>query len=166
MMVLFDFANPAAAAAWYAIGDRVMGGCSFGQLRPTDQGFAVFEGVVSLANNGGFASVRSVPLSCSLPPQARFVIEARGDGKTYKFVVRTDAAFDGLAYQATFTPTPDAWQTYRLTAADFVPTFRGRPVLAPPLQTEATTTVGLMIAGKQAGPFALALRRLAASTAG
>jgi len=159
-MVVFDFANPTAAAAWYAIGDQVMGGCSSGQLRPTNHGFAVFEGVVSLANQGGFASVRSAPLAHRLPPQAVFVIVAKGDGKTYKFVVRTDAAFDGLAYQATFTPLPDAWQMYRLATTDFTPTFRGRPVPAPPLQTEATVTLGLMIAGKQAGPFALAIRQI------
>ncbi|AEP13798.1 CIA30 family protein [Chloracidobacterium thermophilum] len=164
MMVVFDFADPTAATAWYAIGDQVMGGCSSGQLRPTNHGFAVFEGVVSLANHGGFASVRSAPLAQRLPPQAVFVIEVRGDGKTYRFVVRTDANFDGLAYQATFTPAPNTWQTCRFAATDFVPTFRGRPVPAPPLRTEATTTVGLMIAGKQAGPFALALRRLVVLT--
>ncbi|MGQ9898519.1 MAG: CIA30 family protein [Acidobacteriota bacterium] len=160
VMVVFDFARPGATAAWYPIGDRVMGGCSVGRLRPTEHGFAVFEGLVSLANNGGFASVRSAPLAVSLPPQAVFVITAQGDGKTYKFVVRTDVAFDGLAYQAAFTPTPGAWQAYRFTASDFTPTFRGRSVPAPPLRTEATATVGLMIAGKQAGPFALAIRQL------
>lgn len=160
MTTLFDFTRPESAAAWFAVGDAVMGGRSVGRLRPTDDGAAVFEGVVSLDNNGGFASIRSRPVAHRPPDDALFVVECRGDGKTYKLVARTDAAFDGVAYQAAFTPPTAAWTRCVFGAADFVPTFRGRVVPAPPLRPSALVTLGLMIAGRQAGPFALRLRRI------
>ena len=43
---------------WSAIDDRVMGGISASRLRSDESGHAVFEGEVSLASGGGFASVR------------------------------------------------------------------------------------------------------------
>lgn len=159
MTTLFDFTRPESVAEWFPIGDGVMGGCSVGRLRPTGDGAAVFEGVVSLANNGGFASVRSRPLPQRLPVDAVLVIECWGDGKTYKLTARTDTAFDGVAYQATFSPPTADWVQYTFSAADFVPTFRGRVVPAPPLQPAAIVTLGLMIAGKRA-KLALWLRRI------
>jgi NADH dehydrogenase [ubiquinone] 1 alpha subcomplex assembly factor 1 len=61
LIELFDFSDPRAADAWRGIDDRVMGGVSRSRLRYDRAGHAVFEGEVSLAQNGGFASVRSSP---------------------------------------------------------------------------------------------------------
>ncbi|OYT69949.1 MAG: CIA30 family protein [Chloracidobacterium sp. CP2_5A] len=160
MTTIFDFTRMESAANWLSMGDAVMGGRSVGRLRPTAAGAAVFEGVVSLENNGGFASARSRPLRRRLPANARLMVECRGDGKTYKLVARTDAAFDGIAYHASFAPPATDWTTCVFAPTDFAPTFRGRVVLAPPLQTASIVTLGLMIAGKQAGPFSLQLRRI------
>jgi len=57
--LLFDFDDRSAVDGWHAIDDRVMGGVSCSRLRHDPAGHAVFEGEVSLAQNGGFASVRS-----------------------------------------------------------------------------------------------------------
>ena len=56
-IVLFDFSVPTAADAWSAIDDRVMGGVSRSRLRHDTAGHAVFEGKVSLAQDGGFKIV-------------------------------------------------------------------------------------------------------------
>jgi hypothetical protein len=58
--LLFDFSDPSAVDAWRAIDDRVMGGISRSQLRHDPTAHAVFEGLVSLEQNGGFASVRAL----------------------------------------------------------------------------------------------------------
>jgi hypothetical protein len=58
-----------------------MGGVSHSRLRHDAAGHAVFEGVVSLENNGGFASVRSRPLDLGVPGAANYSLEVRGDGK-------------------------------------------------------------------------------------
>lgn len=159
--VLFDFADPDVANAWHAIDDRVMGGVSRSTLRTDPGGHAVFEGEVSLERNGGFASVRSAPAE-RVKAGAQFcTVEVRGEAKCFKLNLLTGDAFDGLNYQATFTPEPDRWQTLRLPLAEFRPSFRGREVPgAPPLAPTRIRQVGLMIAERQAGPFALAIRQI------
>ena len=160
---LFRFDAPASVDDWAAIDDVVMGGVSSSRLRHDPAGHAVFEGVVSLEHGGGFASVRSRPMDLGAPGAAGFVLEVRGDGKRYKLNVRTDDAFDGVNYQAAFEAPPDAWTEVRLPLVEFRPTFRGRVVPnAPPLDPARVRQLGLLIAERQAGPFALAVRAIGA----
>ena len=139
-----------------------MGGVSSSQLQFDAAGHAVFAGAVSLLNNGGFASVRA-PLRLGGPATTGYCIAAWGDGHTYKFNLRTDSGFDGLSYQASFTPAAGQWRDTELPLAEFSPTFRGRLVSgAPRLQPALVTQIGLMISGRQAGPFLLMLKSIEA----
>lgn len=158
---LFDFADPASVDAWTPIDDRVMGGLSRSRLRHDPAGHAVFEGKVSLERNGGFASVRSAPAARGRAGAASCVFEVQGEARRFKLNLLTEDAFDGLNYQATFTPDPDRWQSLRIPLADFRPSFRGREVPGvPPLDPARLRQVGLMIAERQAGRFSLAIRRI------
>ncbi len=158
---LFDFTDPSAANAWHAIDDRVMGGISRSTLRHDPAGQAVFEGTVSLERNGGFASVRSSPGERGLSGAGTCMIELRGDNKQFKLSLLTDDGFDSLNYQASFAPKGSDWQTLHLPLADFRASFRGREVTdAPPLEPARIRQVGLMIATRQAGAFALDIRRI------
>ena len=56
--LLFDFSDPSGVDARRAIDDRVMGAISRSRLRHDPAGHAVFEGDISLAQNGCFASAR------------------------------------------------------------------------------------------------------------
>lgn len=160
-LLLFDFSDPAAVNDWAAIDDRVMGGISRSRLRHDPQGHAIFEGEVSLERNGGFASVRSRPGARGKPGAAACVIEVRGKGKRFKLSLLTDDGFDSLNYQTSFTPTGSTWQTLPLPLAAFRATFRGREVPdAPALDPARVRQVGLMIAERQTGPFALDIRRI------
>lgn len=160
-VLLFDFADPAAVDAWSAIDDRVMGGISRSRLRHDPAGHAIFEGSVSLEQNGGFASIRSTPAARGKPGALALLIEFRGSEKRYKLNLLTADAFDGLNHQAVFAANGNDWQTLRIPVADFRPTFRGREVPgAPPLDTARIRQVGLMIADRQVGPFALEIRRI------
>lgn len=103
-MLLFDFTDPRAVDAWRAIDDRVMGGVSRSSLRHDLAGHAVFEGEVSLEQNGGFASVRSSPDVRGQPGATTCLIEVRGGGKQFKLSLLTDDGFDSLNYQAGFAP--------------------------------------------------------------
>jgi len=156
------FDSAASVADWYAIDDAVMGGVSASRLRHDAAGHAVFEGTVSLANNGGFASVRSRPRDLGAPGARAWMVEVCGDGRRYKLNLRTDDAYDGVNYQAAFAPPAAAWSVVRLPIAGFRPTFRGRTVDAPPLDPARVRQVGLMIADRQEGPFALAVRAIRA----
>jgi hypothetical protein len=160
---LFDFQAVESTAGWSAIDDAVMGGSSTTRLRHDPAGHAVFEGVVSLDNNGGFASVRSRPGELGAPGAVSYVLDVRGDGKRYKLNLRSDDAFDGVNYQAAFDTSRDQWTTVRLPVAEFRPTFRGRVVAtAPPLDPARVRQVGLTIADRQAGAFALEVRSISA----
>ncbi|MBK7794095.1 MAG: CIA30 family protein [Betaproteobacteria bacterium] len=163
--VLFRFDHEGSVAGWVAIDDAVMGGVSASRLAWADAGHALFTGVVSLAHGGGFASVRSPVADHALPGATCYLLEARGDGRRYKLNLRTDDGFDGINYQAAFTPAADGWSLLRLPIADFRPRFRGRTLdAAPPLDPARVRQVGLMIADRQPGPFTLALRSIVAAS--
>jgi hypothetical protein len=160
---LFRFEYASSVTDWSVIGDSVMGGISRSCLRHDPAGFAVFEGLVSLENNGGFASVRSRVLDLGGPGVVDYVLEVRGDGKRYKLNLRTDDAFDGVNFQAAFEPLASEWTSVRLPVSGFRPTFRGRVVPgAPPLDPARVRQMGLVIADRQAGPFALTVRSIRA----
>jgi NADH dehydrogenase [ubiquinone] 1 alpha subcomplex assembly factor 1 len=158
---LVRFGSAASVADWSAIDDTVMGGVSRSRLRHDPAGHAVFEGVVSLERYGGFASVRSRPMDLGLAGAVCYLLEVRGDGKRFKLNLRTDDAFDGMHYQSAFEAPAGTWTLVRLPLSDFRASFRGRNVPdAPPLDSARVRQIGLMIADRQAGSFALALRSI------
>ncbi len=153
--IVYDFQNTTNTTAWQVVNDDVMGGISTSSFRLTN-GVALFQGKVSLENNGGFASVRSLPARHDLAGSDVFVVRVRGDGRSYKFTARTDPSFDSAIYQCVFTTKKGEWEEHRLPFKQFIPTFRGR-VLAgePPLDPAKVTSVGFLISDKQDGPFQL-----------
>jgi hypothetical protein len=160
--VLFDFVN-ATNAAWQSVNDEVMGGGSTSSFR-IKNGVAVFSGKISLENNGGFASVRSLPTRPEWGDADSFVIRVRGDGRRYKFTVRRDASFDSAIYQCGFTTQPGKWEEHRLPLKAFVASFRGRVLTeVPPLNATEVTAVGFLISDKQAGSFQLEILWIKAS---
>ena len=163
--VLFDFSNATNAAAWQVVNDDVMGGISRSSFRLTN-GVAVFQGEVSLENNGGFASVRSLPARHDLAGCDAFLIRVCGDGRSYKFTARTTRSFDSTIYQIAFKTKEGKWEELSLRLAQFVPTFRGRVLSGePPLDPAKVTSVGFLISDKQAGPFQLEVAWIKATTA-
>jgi len=86
---VLDFHDPAPTGAWRSVDDRVMGGVSASQFEMTPEGL-MFRGVVSLAHNGGFASIRAQPREYGLAGATAFILRVQGDGQAYKFGLRTD----------------------------------------------------------------------------
>jgi hypothetical protein len=152
---VYDFQTTTNAAAWQVVNDDVMGGVSTSNFCLTNGG-ALFRGKVSLENNGGFASVRSLPTRHDLAGGDTFVVRVRGDGRRYKFTARTDPSFDSAIYQCGFATTKGEWEEHRLPFEQFVATFRGRVLSSePPLDAARITSVGFLISDKQDGPFQL-----------
>jgi hypothetical protein len=161
---LFDFQAATNSPAWEVVNDDVMGGVSTSRFQVLTNGCAVFSGTVRLENNGGFASVRSAPLREDLTDLTVIVLRVRGDGRSYKFSVRTGAGFDTPLYQLAFTTKRGEWEEHRLPFKDFVPTFRGRILTdVPPLNPAKVTSVGFLISDKQEGPFKLEVAWIKAS---
>ena len=157
VVILFDFAAP-MNATWQVVNDDVMGGVSASSFRITN-GVAKFRGVVSLENNGGFASVRSLPARFDAGDAGdadSFVIRVRGDGRRYKFTARMDQSVDSAIYQHAFVTKNGEWQELRLPLKNFAASFRGRVSQdEPPLIPAGVTSVGFLISDQQVGIFQL-----------
>lgn len=152
-VTLFEF--QAQEKPWPNVDDVVMGGVSSSRMR-IENSIAIFEGKLSLDNNGGFASVRSNAVVQDLTGFNAVRLRVRGDGKKYQFRIRTSQSFDGASYQMTFDAENDLWKEIELPFSDFVATFRGRVLPdEPPIDASKIKAFGFLIADKQAGPFRL-----------
>ncbi len=154
--IIIDFGDQDAVERWRIVNDGVMGGLSDSLIRATPNGTAVFEGRLSLENNGGFASVRAPLGGLDLSDHEGISLRVRGDGRTYQVRFRTDGRFDGLTYRATFTTKPNQWTTAKVAFSEFVPTFRGRVLSGvAPLDTTRLQQLAFMVADKKEGRFQL-----------
>lgn len=127
--IIFDFANANddLKNIWGAVDDVVMGGVSQSGIQLVDN-TALFAGNVSTANSGGFASVRTRNFDIPLDLSGYEGIELRvkGDGKRYKFFIRTETQWDGVAYSYSFDTVANTWITVRVPFADLIPVFRAK----------------------------------------
>jgi hypothetical protein len=162
-VVLLDFDTEQDVSLWQPVDDGVMGGLSRSSFTLAEPGIARFAGHVSLENFGGFASVRTAARAWRTAGASALALRVRGDGRTYKFTVRTDDGFDGVQYQSRFTPPAGLWVDIMLPRPSFAASFRGRPVTgAAALDLARARALGLMISDRQAGPFELFVDRIVA----
>ena len=152
--LIFNFDNLAEVQQWRTIDDVVMGGVSQSVIKAGSQGTVLFTGTVSLENFGGFASASSMPADYNLHGCEGIAIRVQGDGKRYKFTVKTDTAFSGFTYQAPFNTENSAWSIIKFPFKTFVPTFRGSVMDdVEPIDAGKVKSFGFLIADKQKGPF-------------
>ncbi|MCL1066014.1 CIA30 family protein [Shewanella olleyana] len=137
--------------------DTVMGGISSSEIEnDAAQDQPIFSGNVSLANNGGFASME-YRINTPIPASNSVKLTVMGDGKRYQLRFKTPKLSFGEAYVASFTTIAGQQTQHIFTPNDFKPQFRGRSVNAPDLSFADIDRVGLLIADKQAGEFSLML---------
>lgn len=147
--VVFDFTQPSSGLQdiWGAIDDVVMGGVSESNIR-LHESVALFSGTVSTANSGGFASVRTRTFDppLNLSGYAGIVLRVKGDGNRYKFMLRTETDWDGVAYCRSFDTVADTWLTVQIPFSELVPIFRAKTVVnAKPLEPSCIRAVQLML---------------------
>ncbi|KAK4589528.1 hypothetical protein RGQ29_020200 [Quercus rubra] len=152
--LLFGFEdNNSRELAWGALDDVVMGGVSESTFQIDRRGSeiggptGVFKGVVSTANNGGFTSIRTKNFSVPEDLSAYDGLELRlkGDGRKYKFIIRTSSDWDTVGYTASFDTVAGQWQSIRLPFSSLRPIFRARTVSdAPPFDPTNVLSLQLM----------------------
>ena len=127
--VIFDFTNPSAdlQQIWGAVDDVVMGGASESNIQLVE-GTALFAGNVSTANSGGFASIRTKNFDSPLNLSGYEGVElrVRGDGKRYKFFLRTETKWDGIGYSYSFDTVANEWITVCVPFDELIPVFRAK----------------------------------------
>ena len=153
---LFDFAETDAAKEWQTVNDGVMGGVSDGRFKITDTKTMEFFGTLSLANNGGFASVRTKPKNLGLEKGDTLVAKVRGDGREYMLNLYPNKQRVAYSYRATVQTKKDEWIEVNIPLDEFEATSIGRAVKsAGAVKPVEINAIGFMLGDKKAGPFKL-----------
>ncbi len=157
MRRLINFDGSASEPRWLAVNDGVMGGRSRGGLTIKD-GTLHFSGTLSLENNGGFASVRTVDYAVNLSSDSALVLRVRGDRRRYQLRLTTRAQYRGMAvsYAAEFESVLE-WAEVCVSLDSLQPRVRGTLLSGPPFDASQVTQIGFLIGDKQAGAFSLSI---------
>jgi hypothetical protein len=154
--VLFEFTGADAAKEWQTVNDGVMGGVSEGKFKITDAKTLEFFGNLSLANNGGFASVRTKAKKLGLEKGDTFVTKVRGDGREYSLNLYVSTLRIAFSYRATVPTRKDEWIEVKVPLDKFEATSFGSPVRdAGPVNSTEVNALGFLLGDKKAGPFKL-----------
>lgn len=159
-----SFENPSDLRNWGVVNDRVMGGISTSRFEQTDDGNLLFQGLLSLENNGGFVSIRSRPDSFDLQNVEGFNIKARGDGRTYYLDLRVNGQTTSGSFRAAFPTEKNIWTETFLPASEFVRQSFGRPFSDIPLNPSDVNSIGFTLSDKNPGPFKLEIEYVRATS--
>jgi len=167
LKVLFDFTGADAAKEWQTVNDGVMGGVSEGKFKITDKKTLEFFGTLSLANNGGFASVRTKGKKVGMEKADTLVVKVRGDGREYEMNLYVPTIQIAYSYRAVFQTKKDEWIEIKLPLDQFYATSFGRVVKnAGQVNPTSVNGIGFMLGDKKAGLFKMDIEWIKAERAG
>jgi NADH dehydrogenase [ubiquinone] 1 alpha subcomplex assembly factor 1 len=140
---------------WLTVHDSVMGGISNGKVSRTGNDSLLFQGNLSLENNGGFASFRNAKRSLNLPASDGIEIKVLGDGRTYICSFEREGInLFGGGYWQEFETRDGAWTVVRLPWDKFEPHSFGKKMKGQPkLTAKSAQSIGVYLYDMQAGPF-------------
>ena len=159
-----DLINPeknVGITNWYIVNDDVMGGISKSYLSINEEKNLIFNGYLSLENNGGFASSRLSFNKETLTGIKSFKMRIKGDGNIYKLRLRQNNR--RASYSCDFKSLKDKWIEIDISLEDFKPSWRGYYYSDyPDLEIEEISSMGIQISDKQEGNFKLEIKYIKA----
>ena len=159
-----DLINPeknVGITNWYIVNDDVMGGISKSYLSINEEKNLIFNGYLSLENNGGFASSRLSFNKETLTGIKSFKMRIKGDGNIYKLRLRQNNR--RASYSCDFKSLKDKWIEIDISLEDFKPSWRGYYYSDyPDLEIEEINSMGIQISDKQEGDFKLEIKYIKA----
>jgi len=161
--MLIDFTDKKAGHQMNVVNDGVMGGLSQGTIEMTQNDSLLFKGNISLQNNGGFSSFRIAGKLWDLSAWKGIEILVKGDGRAYGLRATTDERFlrSSVSFTADFKTEEDQWVKLRIPFSAMKASWRGRKLDRnfDPAQIKG---LGIILADKQAGKFALEIKSISA----
>lgn len=136
-----------------------MGGKSSGSFRLSPDGFGLFEGQISLENNGGFSSVSYRFQKLKVHKNSSIIIKIKGDGKNYQLRVKDDSS-NYYSYIIPFA-TSGEWQEIEIPLKDMYPSFRGRRLDLPNFSQDHIEELVFLIGNKKPEKFKLLIDTIA-----
>ena len=152
-MNLYQFKSENSLNDWLLVDDIVMGGSSCGNLKLSEAEIAVFEGDISLENNGGFSMIQHFFPKIEVKDYSKVLIRLKGDGKSYQFRVKSSSK-DYFSYVKPFE-TNGSWQTIEIHFEEMYPVFRGRKLRKPNFAGLSMEMIAFLIGNKKAESFRL-----------
>lgn len=104
-------------STWRPLNDGVMGGMSSGRIAWAEESL-VWGGATSLANNGGFASIRSPWGETDLTGMGQVMVVCRGSGGPFKLTLETSERWWMPYAYASFEPSLE-WQEVSIPLREF-----------------------------------------------
>jgi len=150
--LLDNFKTTSTIGTWISVNDGVMGGLSKGEPKINKENKLVFKGEISLANNGGFSSIRTRGSALSLSNYDGLEIKIKGDGRMYYLTSRSNSK-RMLAFWSPIQPPKDEWTVIRVPFDSFYATYFGKKIPLMSLNTKKITSIGFMLYDKQGGSF-------------
>lgn len=153
MKTIYTFSSQTNIREWLIVNDGVMGGISNSSLVLTNAGHGRFSGHVSMANNGGFASIQ-LNKTIKLAEEKKFIVlRIKGDGKRYEFRLKGNIS-QSQSYVQQFD-TSGEWENIKLEISKFYPQYRGRKLNIPNFNFKNIEELSFLIANKQEEDFEL-----------
>lgn len=155
---VIDFNDRSFLREWTVVNDSVMGGVSRSRVDRTEEGNLLFEGTLSLANNGGFASARGRPNGLDFKGASSIAIDVRGDGRTYYLDLRLRGQSMGGSFRASFPTVENEWTRIAIPFSRFVRQAYGRYYQGSSVNPDRVDSIGFTLADKNPGAFRLEVR--------
>jgi NADH dehydrogenase [ubiquinone] 1 alpha subcomplex assembly factor 1 len=156
--IIFDLNNKTIIENWVIVDDVVMGGRSSGSFKLNAEGQGIFEGAISLENNGGFSSVRYRLEKIQIKEFTQIILKIKGDGKKYQFRIKSNSD-DKQSYIFPFSTTGE-WQEIQILLKDMYPSFRGRKLDQPNFSNEYFEEITFLIGNKKQEEFKLLIDKI------
>ena len=142
---------------WQTVLDGVMGGLSTGRIAAGEGGTLRFTGELSLENNGGFSQIRTAVTDGTFEGATGLLLRVKGDGRTYQCDIRSSRLrMMAGGYQRNFSTKAGEWIEVEIPFDQCVANSFGQRVRnAPALDAASIESVGITLADKKEGPFAI-----------
>lgn len=155
--LIFDFGEGKDFGRWSIVNDGVMGGLSQSQAKLSADAL-LFEGRVSLENNGGFVSLRSPYGKYDLSYYSYCEVRFKSDTKRkFEILIEKDLPFYLPKYRAKFGAKSQEWVTVTIPLKDFEISRMGSTLQQgiDPQRLKDIQRIGFILADKQEGSFHL-----------
>lgn len=159
---IIDFGDTKDGDRWEIINDDVMGGLSEGQTFMLGD-CVVFNGTVSLLNNGGFSSYKGPFKKIDLSKNTKIIVKYRSKGYAMAMTLEMDKRWFLPYYKRNLPVTDWKWVKEEILFSEFVKYSVGRKKEGTPTkeELEKILRLGFVTNEKKAGDFKIEIDYIA-----
>ncbi|MDB4196151.1 CIA30 family protein [Flavobacteriaceae bacterium] len=138
---------------WLVVNDNVMGGVSESNIRFSKNNTLIFQGRVSIENNGGFASFRYKTKNLKVNKDQKIKMVVIGDSKEYQIRIKPSQNIR-YTYSKTFKTT-NSKQIIEIPLNEFTAQYRGYKLNMENFDFDKIEEFGILVGNKKNEEFRL-----------